>query len=566
MPANVSLWKRPLRYIWSLGRVPGHSRPAGLKFPTRNGLLNLGCALLLFLALAQDAVADRQDKADEFFSSTNLLTFRVELEGSGFNQLAQSPRTYVRGTVRVGERAWENVGIRLKGSGTFQPIFRHPSLTLKFNWKEPHQRFWGLTKLFLENSGQDATRMCKLIANGAFADGGIAAPRITQARVLLNGRDLGYCVVAEAIDRDFLKDHFGNATGNMYEAFFSDIGGRLKQDNGEPGRQLDLQALYAAATQKDDSQRQQAVASLLDTNEFLNFLAIERILANWDGYALYQNNYRVYHNPGSDRMTFIPHDLDNTLFESGMSFMPPRNGVLTAALLKTPEDRKAFRERLIRLFPIVLDPHKIQQRLDISVARMSQGATPDELAAIQQHALFLKQRVQERWQHLKDELDGKHPSTPEFDSTGVARLSSWTAKPDWNNAALKATIEDGKPSLCVEAAGGYCFGSWRLALWLPAGRYRLEGEARTRGVAGLPSQTGSGAGVRVLGGRRGSGLQESSSWTPVQHSFVVQEDCEWVELIAELRAFSGTAWFDPESLKLVRINPSVSAGRSRSDP
>jgi hypothetical protein len=249
-----------------------------------------------------------------------------------------------------------------------------------------------------------------------------------------------------------------------------------------------------------------------------------------------------------------------------MGLMPPRNGVLTAALLKAPDDRKAFRERVARLFPIVFDPHKIEQRVQVSVARMSQGATPDELAAIQRHAAVMQQRVQERWQHLRDELDGKHPLTPEFDSTGVAQLSGWTAKPDWNNAQIKTITEDGKPSLCVEASGGYCFGSWRLPVWLPAGRYRLEGEARTVGVAGLPSQTGSGAGVRVLGGRRGSGIQDSSSWTPVQHGFVVQEDCEWVELIAELRAFSGTAWFDPESLKLVRMNPSGAAGRFRSDP
>jgi spore coat protein H len=532
----------------------------------RTGWLNFGCTLVLTVGLSHAAAASRQEKAQEFFDSTNLLTFRVELEGSGFNQLAQRPRTYVPGRVRVGERVWENVGIRLKGSGTFQPIFQHPSLTLKFNWKEPHQHFSGLTKLFLENSAQDATRMCKLIANGVFADGGIAAPRITQARVQLNGRDLGYCVVAEAIDRDFLKDHFGNGTGNMYEAFFADINGRLKQDNGEPGGQMDLQALSTAATQKDDSQRKQALACLLDTDEFLNFLAIERILANWDGYAFHQNNYRVYHNPSSDRMSFIPHDLDNTLFESGMGLMPPRNGVLTAALLKTPDDRKAFRERVSRLFPIVLDPHKVQQRVQASVTRMSQGATPDELAAIGRRAAVLEQRVQERWQHLRDELDGKHPLAPEFDSTGVARLSGWTAKPDWNNARVKTITEDGKPSLCVEAAGGYCFGSWRLPVWIPAGRYRLEGEARTLGVAGLPSQTGSGAGVRVLGGRRGNGLQESNSWTPVQHSFVVQEDCEWVELIAELRAFSGTAWFDPESLKLVRINSSGAGGRFRTDP
>src|SRR5579859_7108373 len=204
-----------------------------------------GLALLFASAVSTLSAADSEQKAQEFFSSTNLLMFRVELDASAESQLEMRPKNYAPGRVRVGDQVWENVGIRLKGSGTFQPIFRHPSLTLKFNWRQPHQRFSGLTKLFLENSGQDATRMCKFIANGAFADAGIPAPRITQARAQLNGRDLGYCVVSEAIDKAFLKHHFGDSSGNMYEAFFSDINGRLKQDNGEPSPgQADLQELF----------------------------------------------------------------------------------------------------------------------------------------------------------------------------------------------------------------------------------------------------------------------------------------------------------------------------------
>lgn len=519
------------------------------RFGARGGFL---AAVLLLGSTRLHAASERQKKAQDFFDSTNLLTFQVELGLPEFDALAQRPRTYVAGRVRVGERVWENVGVRLKGSGTFEPIFRHPSLTLKFNWREPHQRFSGLPKLFLENSGQDATRMCKLIANGAFRDGGVPAPRITQARVKLNGRDLGYCVVSEAIDKDFLKDHFGDATGTMYEAFFADIGGRLRQDNGQPCGQADLRELYTAATLKDEDQRWQALGRLLEIDEFLDFLAIERILGNWDGYAFHQNNYRVYHNPSSGRMSFIPHDLDNTLSESTMELIPPCNGVLAAALLKTPGERQAFRDRIARLFPVVLDPLNVRKRLDGCLARLSQGATPEQLAAFERQAALVQQRVQERWQHFRDELDGKRPPAPEFDAAGVARLSGWMAKTDWNNAVVKTVTEDGKPALYIQAAGGYCFGSWRLQVWLPAGRYRFEGRAKTRGVAGLPSQTGSGAGVRVLGGRRGTTLVETSPWNPVQHTFVVREGCEWVELIAELRAFSGSAWFDPDSLKLVR--------------
>jgi hypothetical protein len=511
-------------------------------------------AFLLAFALAQAGTAEHEELAREFFDSTNLITFKVELGEAEISQLAQRPKSYVCGRVRVGDQVWENVGIRLKGSGTFQPIDQHPSFALKFNWKESHQRFSGLTKLFLEISAQDASRMCKLVANGAFADGGIPAPRITQARVLLNETELGLYVVAEAINKDFLKQHFGTATGNMYEVFFSDVSRRLKQDNGTPGDQADLRELAAAAMLKDDTQRKQALGRLLDTDEFLNFLAIEIILSNWDGYSFYQNNYRLYHDPSSGRFKIIPHDLDNTFSESGMGLVPPRNGLLTAALLATSQDRDDFLERVSRLFPKVLASQPIQRRVRISVDRLSQSAEPDDQATIQRQGALLERRVQERWRHLGDELAGIHPATPIFDSGGVARLDGWLPKTDWNNAAVKTVLEDGTSTLRIEAAGNYCFGSWRLPVWLPAGRYRLEGEARTRGVIGLPSQTGSGAGVRVLGGRRGSGIQGTCGhWADVRHDFIVQEGYEWVELIAELRASHGTAWFDPNTLRLVRV-------------
>jgi spore coat protein H len=513
-------------------------------------------SLALFISVVGASVnapaGQNEIQAQAFFDSTNLTIFRVQLEPAEFRGLVERPRSYVRGRVCVGEKTWENVGVRLKGNGTFQPITARPSLTLKFNWKEAHQKFAGLNKLHLENSAQDASRLCKLVANGAYADGGVAAPRVTQGTVQLNGRDLGLYVVSESINKDFLKMHFGNSEGNLYEGEFRDINQGLKQENGVKGGLEDLRDLATAATENDTVQRKEALSRVLDTEEFLDFLAIEMIIANWDGYAFQQNNYRIYHDPASGRMSFIPHDLDNTFSECGMCLMPPRNGLLSAALLETQQDREAFRQRVARLFPKVLDRDKIRERLHASVTRLSQGASPAEAATIQRQARLMEQRIEERLTHLNEELAGKHPGTPVFDDKGVARLNGWTLKSDWNNSLVKEVVEQGKTCLSIEAAGGYCFGSWRLPVWLPAGSYWIEGTARTRDTAGLPSRTGSGAGVRVLGDRRGTGVRGSSEWTPVRHQFVVQEDCQWVELIAELRAFSGIAWFDTEALRLVR--------------
>jgi hypothetical protein len=54
---------------------------------------------------------------------------------------------------------------------------------------------------------------------------------------------------------------------------------------------------------------------------------------------------------------------------------------------------------------------------------------------------------------------------------------------------------------------------------------------------------------------RGGGVQGTEDWTPVQQDFTVQDGCEWIELIAELRAYEGAAQFDPTQFRLVRLSP-----------
>jgi spore coat protein H len=503
--------------------------------------------------LESQALSRADAEARAFFASTNALTFHVELSSAEYRQLAREPRKYVSGRVSVGGCTFEQVGVRLKGTGTFEPVSKHPNLTLKFTWKRPTQEFAGLTKIFLNNSRQDPTFLCELAASGAFADAGLPVPRITQGHVVLNGRDFGPCVVAEAVNKRFLKRHFNNSHGNLYEGEFRDIRARLQQENGDRGNQADLQELAAAALRTDPGERRQVLAKVLDMQRFLDFLIVEMFVANWDGYAYHQNNYRIYHDPVSDKMVIIPHGLDNTFFESGLGLMPPRTSVLASAILETPAEREAFRQRAAVLLPQVLDTARIRARLRDGVDRLSQGASLALAQGYRRRGELLLQRVEERARHLQEELNGIKPITPNFNWLGTAPLTGWQPKPDWNDSPVGTVLTNGRPLLGICATNGWCFGSWRLPLWLPAGRYQIEGLATTTGVVGLSSRTGSGAGVRVLGSMRGSGVQGSQGWMPVQEEFVVEPGCESVELIAELRAFSGTALFDPEKFKLVRV-------------
>ena len=519
-------------------------------------LLTVGSAPLLGETPPQrPAQGGPSHSTQAFFSSPDLPCFEIEVGRQGYQQLARSPRQYVSGRVVVCGRTFHDVGVRLKGGGTFQSVSLRPNLALKFNWRVPGQDFEGLTKLYLNNSRQDPSLLCELIASTAFASAGVAVPHVTHARVRLNGRDLGLCVLAEAVNKRFLNEHFTDGDGPLYEGAFQDIRSGLEQDNGARGDRAALHQLTAALALPDRTERREAVAQLVDREGFLNFLAVEMIVANWDGYALHQNNYRIYHPSKAGRWSFIPHGVDNSIFESGLSLMPPRKSALVSLWLATEADRASFRQRVAALLPLVFDPAKLRKRVDFAVAKMSQGATPLEADALARRAAYFAQCLEARSRNLRAQLDGQRPETPDFDEFGVARLEGWIAKPDWNGSAVEQAHTNGTFLLSIRATNGFCFGSWRLPTWLPAGRYRIEGSTATSHVQGLSSMTGSGAGVRALGTRRGSGVEGSQDWTPVQQEFRVQAGCEWVELIAELRAYRGQALFDPAELRLIRVQP-----------
>jgi hypothetical protein len=72
-------------------------------------------------------------------------------------------------------------------------------------------------------------------------------------------------------------------------------------------------------------------------------------------------------------------------------------------------------------------------------------------------------------------------------------------------------------------------------------------------VTALPFGKSQGASLRVAGRTQHSlELMDTTDWTELGTSFEVRESEEEVVLICQLRASRGEAWFDKNSLRLVR--------------
>jgi hypothetical protein len=106
---------------------------------------------------------------------------------------------------------------------------------------------------------------------------------------------------------------------------------------------------------------------------------------------------------------------------------------------------------------------------------------------------------------------------------------------------------DAKMQLHITASEGGGAGSWRTRVLLEPGRYRFEGRARTDGVGAA-----GGVGLRISGTRSTRLAASDEDRTLLRFAFAVDEPLAEVELICEFQAGDGEAWFEEQSLRLVR--------------
>src|SRR5258705_1876768 len=343
---------------------------------TSKGIARATMLLLAAAGLGAEAfrvaagAAPAPPPGQELFADGRVRTFKVELTDSALATLKKNERAYVPATVTQGRRVIKEAGVHLKGMGSFQPFHQKPSLAVKFDKYTPDQRYLGLSKLFLNNSAQDSTFLAELMATQMFRDAGLPAARVTHAFVELNGRKLGLCVLIEAMNKDFLKQYFKNAKGNLYEAYLQDIDQQLDLDGGTDNGQADRKHLLEICNLPNPAERWSRLPEVLDVDKYLSHCAIEMFVAHTDGYALNRNNYRLYHHPQTGRFTMIPHGLDWGFQNAGAPVQPPPNSIITRAVLGTPEGRKAFRERRSQLFTQLYRLDLFSNRVESAVAKL----------------------------------------------------------------------------------------------------------------------------------------------------------------------------------------------------
>jgi hypothetical protein len=335
-----------------------------------------------------------------------------------------------------------------------------------------------------------------------------------------------------------------------------DIDQQIDLDNGNDKAQSDRKKFAEVVKIADATERWTKLHDVLDVDRYVSHLVCELFTSHTDGYAMNRNNYRIYHNPDTDRFTFIGHGVDWAFGNTGVSMQPPQNSLVTKAVMTTPEGAKLFRERRLDLFTNIFQLDVVTNRVNAAVGRLvSQAKNPNEAKDFLRYGVDMNNRLVGRWQNITNQIYAPPPIPAEFDNKGIARLTGWHTKTDKNSAPVTHDrgVDDSRHVLHIIATNGPAVASWRTRVQLPAGIYSFEGYARGAGIVTRTNanEAGVGAGLRVSQGKRQNKLEGDASWRQVQYSLTnTVEDS--VEFVCELRATKGEVFFDEDSLRLVK--------------
>jgi hypothetical protein len=321
---NTAERKLAREYVNGLPRRGGRVFGGGSTAPGRPGL-----------KLSPDRV--RLYGAEPLYDMPVLRTLFLEFESPDWeNELADFWHSDVDVPARltVDNKAYPDVGVHFRGQTSFRsvPAGSKRSLGVSLDFVHGDQRLYGYRTLNLLNANSDPTFLRTALYHYV-ARQYIAAPKANFVRVVINGENWGIYVNTQQINGDLTNEWFRTSKGARWKvpgspnargglAYVGDDPASYKgnyeiKSKDDPKAWADLIRLCKVLNQTPPERLVQELAPLLDVDEALKFLAVDKALINNDGYWTRASDYGIYEEPNG-RFHLIPWDANETLREPEM--------------------------------------------------------------------------------------------------------------------------------------------------------------------------------------------------------------------------------------------------------
>jgi len=239
---------------------------------------------------------------------------------------------------------WEHIGIRFKGNSSLRSTWGTSSLKLPFKLdfdqyeddypETEDQRFYGFKQLSMASNYRDDSVLREKIAADLFRESGVPSAQTAFYAVSIDYGEgpvyFGLYTAVEVVDDTLIKTQFSDDDGNVYKpegsgATFasgsfseSSFDKETNQDEDDYSDILDLyDALHDESRLSDPESWRAGLEAVFDVDTFLNWLAVNTVIQNWDTYGVMQHNYYLYNNPETGQLIWIPWDNNESMKSGG---------------------------------------------------------------------------------------------------------------------------------------------------------------------------------------------------------------------------------------------------------
>ncbi len=236
---------------------------------------------------------------------------------------------WARGALFAEGKTYKGVGLRYSGNASYMASAGGLKRSFLVDLEQSdHQDFHGLRAFGLQSGALDPAKAREALAFARFREAGVPAPHTAVAEVTLTVRGrhekayLGLYTLVEPVDRAFLMDRFHTDKGLLLRPqglrgldFLGDDWEKYRgpyRPLAEP-RPEDAKRLIEFVRliqQGDDQKFRTEIASYLDVDRFLRFMAVQAMIANADGFFTLGYNYALFLDPMTNRFVFIPGDQE----------------------------------------------------------------------------------------------------------------------------------------------------------------------------------------------------------------------------------------------------------------
>jgi spore coat protein CotH len=221
--------------------------------------------------------------------------------------------------------------VRYRGHNVYdESALERRGFKLSFDEFVPDRVFHGVDKINLLGTEGDYTLLRERLALGLMRDAGVIAPRVTHARLYVNGRYMGvFPNSEEADDQAFLDAHFEDPDGAYFKVKgYCGDRATLQLVSEDPAAYLAtyepkagtseaevterLIPMLACASTPSDEDLAACLPEHVDVDQWLTEIAVDMVLPDVDGMAGAGQNFLLY-APPDEPFVVIPWDKDLSL-------------------------------------------------------------------------------------------------------------------------------------------------------------------------------------------------------------------------------------------------------------